>query len=155
MTVDADMFWKAIARVWVRAGAEGVVICGRRKEKLDETIGDLEKLNTGNTRTLAVVADTTKEEHTEHLFAQVNKAFGRAADVVFANAGKLTADLPLADEDVRTWWSAFVSQNDMCESCARPLLSSVNRKSTYWVHITPLCHGSKVNLIRRSPLARS
>lgn len=100
---------QAIARVWVRAGAEGVVIAGRRKERLDETIASLGELNTGTTRTLAVVTDTTKEADTNHLFARVNETFGRAADVVFANAGILSADLPLAEENVRAWWSALVS----------------------------------------------
>jgi NAD(P)-dependent dehydrogenase (short-subunit alcohol dehydrogenase family) len=100
---------QAIARIWVRAGAEGVAISGRRKEKLDETVRSLEDLNTGSTKFLAVRTDVSKEADTTNLFAQVNKTFGRAADVVFANAGVGPPPVPLAEDDVKTWWSTFVS----------------------------------------------
>jgi NAD(P)-dependent dehydrogenase (short-subunit alcohol dehydrogenase family) len=100
---------QAIARIWVRAGAEGVVISGRRKEKLDETVRSLEALNTGSTKFLAVPTDVSKEADTKNLFAQVSETFGRAADVVFANAGVGPPPVPLAEDDVKTWWSTFVS----------------------------------------------
>lgn len=101
--------FQAIARVWVRAGAEGVVLTGRRKEKLDETVKTLEALNTGATKFLTVSADVTKEADTNNLYAQVNSSFGRAADVVFANAGVGPPPRPLAEDEARNWWSTFVS----------------------------------------------
>ena len=103
---------QAIARVWARAGAEGIVLSGRRKEKLDETIQSLEALAAGpatKTKFLAVQADVSKETDTKRLFEQVTKTFGRSADVVFANAGMGPVERKSAEEDVGTWWSTFVS----------------------------------------------
>lgn len=61
-------FNKATARVLVRAGAAGVVIAGRRKEKLDETVLSLQELSKGATKVLAVVTDLTVERDVENLF---------------------------------------------------------------------------------------
>lgn len=100
----------AFARVWVRAGAEGVVIAGRRKEKLDQTVTELKQLvKGGDTRIVAVPTDVTSESSVNNLYSQVNKIFGRPADVVVANAGKVTAFQPAAEETIATWWSVFVS----------------------------------------------
>lgn len=106
---------QAIARVWARAGAEGIVLSGRRKEKLDDTVQSLEALAAGSatkTKFLAVQADVSKEADTNTLFEQVTKTFGRTADVVFANAGMGPVERKLAEEDVRTWWHTFVSRVD-------------------------------------------
>jgi NAD(P)-dependent dehydrogenase (short-subunit alcohol dehydrogenase family) len=93
------------------------VISGRRKEKLDKTVRALEALNTGSTRFLAVPTDVSKDADTTNLFAQVSETFGRAADVVFANAGVGPPPVPLAEDDVRTWWSTFVGGISMRKLC--------------------------------------
>jgi len=97
----------AAARVWVRAGAAGIVIAGRRKEKLDETVHALEEQQNGTTKILAVVADIKIEREVEALFQEVNKAFGRPADVLIANAAWQPKFKPLAEESVTTWWSVY------------------------------------------------
>lgn len=89
------------------------MLSGRRKGRLDETIQTLEALNKGSTKFLVVQTDVSKAAETDHLFARVTKAFGRAADVVFANAGVGPAPRPLAEEDVTTWWKTFVSRSSM------------------------------------------
>lgn len=99
---------QAIARVWVRAGAEGVVITGRRQDALDETLLSLTKLNTGRTQTSAFSADVTKEDDAVKLFEQVQSKFGRSADVVFANAGLMLESKPLAEENISSWWRTHV-----------------------------------------------
>jgi NAD(P)-dependent dehydrogenase (short-subunit alcohol dehydrogenase family) len=100
---------QAAARVWVRAEATGVIIVGRRKEVLDETVRSLESLNKGDTKILGIPADITVEEDVKNLFEQVNKAFGRPADVVIANAA-VAADLaPVAETKASVWWNVFVS----------------------------------------------
>jgi NADP-dependent 3-hydroxy acid dehydrogenase YdfG len=48
----------------------------------------LQELNKGATKALAVGADLTVMRDVENLFQEVNKAFGRPADVVIANAGQ-------------------------------------------------------------------
>jgi NADP-dependent 3-hydroxy acid dehydrogenase YdfG len=91
---------QAIARVWVRAGAEGVIIAGRRQNALEETLLSLKKLNTGCTQTSAFSADVTQEDDAVKLFEHVQRTFGRSADVVFANAGLMLESKPLAEENI-------------------------------------------------------
>jgi NAD(P)-dependent dehydrogenase (short-subunit alcohol dehydrogenase family) len=106
---DFNTIMKAAARIWVRAKAAGVVIAGRRKEKLDETVQALSEQHGGNTKIIAVVADIRIEREVEALFKEVNKVFGRPADVVIANAAWQPKFKPLAEESVTTWWSVYVS----------------------------------------------
>jgi NAD(P)-dependent dehydrogenase (short-subunit alcohol dehydrogenase family) len=100
---------QAAAKVWVRAGAAGVVIAGRRKDKLDETVHELERFNKdGITKILAVATDLKVEAQVTHLFQQVNDTFGRPADVVIANAGMLSDAKLLAEDSVSNWWNVWV-----------------------------------------------
>ena len=86
-----------------------MVIAGRRQKKLDEAVRKMEKLNAGGTKILAVQTDLKVERQVENLFEQVNKTFGRPADVVIANAGWVSDLKPMAEESVSTWWSVYVS----------------------------------------------
>ncbi|KAK5172271.1 uncharacterized protein LTR77_003909 [Saxophila tyrrhenica] len=97
----------ASAKVWVRAGAAGVVIAGRRQEKLDETVCELEKLKKTDTIIFGVSTDVKLEASVDNLFKQVNKRFNRPADVVFANAGVVTDPKPLTEETVERWWNVY------------------------------------------------
>ena len=94
--------------MWVEAGAEGVVIAGRRFELLEETATSIKKISRG-TKVLAIKTDLTVEKDVDNLFHQVNKTFGRPADVVLANAGLVSEIKPMVEEDVNTWWSIYVS----------------------------------------------
>ncbi|KAK3646834.1 hypothetical protein LTR56_008321 [Elasticomyces elasticus] len=96
----------ASANVWVRAGAEGVVLVGRRKERLEQTARSLEALGKG-TKILAIPADSTIEKDMLHVYSTVNKTFGRPADVVLANAGALSAIKPLGEEEASEWWRIY------------------------------------------------
>ena len=96
-----------------------MVIAGRRKEKLDEAVRKLAKLNTGGTKVLAVQADLKVERQVEHLFKKVQQAFGRPADVVIANAGWVSDLRPMAEESVSTWWSVYVSCRSIGEKHGR------------------------------------
>jgi NAD(P)-dependent dehydrogenase (short-subunit alcohol dehydrogenase family) len=100
---------QAAAHVWVRAEAAGVVIAGRRKEKLDETVLALTEHQKSTTKILAVVADIKIEREVEALFQEVNNTFGRPADVIIANAASQSKFKPLAEESVTTWWNTYVS----------------------------------------------
>lgn len=91
------------------AGAEGVVIAGRRQEKLDEIIASTKEYNKGSTKVISVKTDVKIDADTDNLFEQVKTAFGRPADVVYANAGWVSELKPSAEESVKTWWSVYVS----------------------------------------------
>ena len=82
---------------------------GRRKERLEETARVLDSLNSGATKILPVPADTTVEDDMKHVYEQINKTFGRTADVVMANAAAVSGIKPLGDEAVSEWWKVYVS----------------------------------------------
>lgn len=100
---------QAAARVWVRAGAEGVVIAGRRNDVLQKTAEELTALGQGKTKVLAVSTNISSEKDVENLFAEVKKTFGRTADVVMANAGAIPPTKPIAELEIDTWWNGYVS----------------------------------------------
>ena len=98
--------------MWLRAGASGVVIAGRRKDKLDEAIRKLEEVKTtlgSTTKLLAVPTDLKVEAEVVNLFQEVNKTFGRPADVVIANAGASSDLVRLGEDTVANWWNIWVS----------------------------------------------
>ncbi|KAJ9614976.1 hypothetical protein H2200_001050 [Cladophialophora chaetospira] len=96
----------AAARVWVQAGAQGVVITGRRADRLEKIAAELKKLN-GKTKILAVPTDLTVEESVQDLFVQVQKAFGRAPDVILASAGTMAPPLSLHQQPLNAWWKDY------------------------------------------------
>lgn len=98
------------AKIWVRAGAEGVVIAGRRKDVLDGTATELKELAKEkgfDTKILTAQTDITKEADTNHLFDQVKKTFGRTADVVLSNAGAISAIQAPHKESITNWWYIY------------------------------------------------
>jgi NAD(P)-dependent dehydrogenase (short-subunit alcohol dehydrogenase family) len=136
---------QAVARVWVMAGAEGVVIAGRRQEKLDEVIASTKEYNKGSTKVIGVKTDVKIDADTDNLFELVKATFGRPADVVYANAGWVSELKPSAEESVETWWSVYVSP-DHLSPMLEPHRVIQNRRSTSWVSITPQGLGSTANL---------
>jgi NAD(P)-dependent dehydrogenase (short-subunit alcohol dehydrogenase family) len=78
-----------------------VVVAGRRREPLDETV----KLGEASgARMLAVPADVSDPNAVRELFAQTKQTFGRL-DVVFNNAGRGAPGVPLEDLSVEQWQS--------------------------------------------------
>ena len=127
------------------AGAEGVVIAGRRQEKLDEVIASTEQYNKGLTKVIGVKTDVKIDTDTDNLFEHVKTTFGRPADVVYANAGWVSELKPSAEEDVKTWWSVYVS-TDFTSSKFEPWRVTRSRKLTSWASITPQGLGSTASL---------
>ena len=136
------------------AGAEGVVIAGRRQEKLDEVIASTEQYNQGPTKVIGVKTDVKIDTDTDRLFEQVKTTFGRPADVVYANAGWVSELKPSAVESVKTWWSVYVSAH-LFFLKLEPWRLTRNRKSTFWVSTTPQGLGSTANLDLQSQLELS
>ena len=77
---------RAIALAFVREGAK-VAVAGRRKEKLEETLRDVEKLGGEG---LAIVCDVAKAKDGERAVKETAKAFGQL-NVLVNNAGVLHA----------------------------------------------------------------
>jgi NAD(P)-dependent dehydrogenase (short-subunit alcohol dehydrogenase family) len=76
-----------------------VVITGRRKEPLDKTVAEIEKLGV---KALAIVADVGKPGDVDVLFAKTKEKFGRL-DVLFNNAGMGAPSVPLEDLPFEKW----------------------------------------------------
>jgi NAD(P)-dependent dehydrogenase (short-subunit alcohol dehydrogenase family) len=76
-----------------------VVITGRRKEPLEQTAADIEKLGV---KALAVIADVGKPGDVDMLFAKTKQTFGRL-DVLFNNAGMGAPNILLEDIPFETW----------------------------------------------------
>ena len=72
---------KALAIQFARNGAK-VIISGRRKNKLDEALQEIEK---ENTQGLAIKCDVAKEEDIVNAVSQIINSYGRL-DVAIANA---------------------------------------------------------------------
>ena len=89
-----------------------MIIAGRRQNVLNETAEGLRRLARTlgqSTTVLAVPTDIKIAKQVESLFDEIKKEFGRAADVVIANAGWSSAAKLLAVEDPDAWWNNFVS----------------------------------------------
>jgi len=76
-----------------------VVITGRRKEPLDQTAADIEKLGV---KALPIIADVGKPGDVDMLFAKTKETFGRL-DVLFNNAGMGAPSVLLEDIPFETW----------------------------------------------------
>src|SRR6201987_4649401 len=96
---------RAVAIAVVGAGYQ-VVLAGRRKEALDETLA-LAKAS--KTSALAVPTDVTDPAAVRELFAQTERVFGRL-DILFNNAG---AGFPAAELEDVTYeqWQRVVQTN--------------------------------------------
>ncbi len=76
-----------------------VVLAGRRREALDETIS---RADTDRQRLLAVPTDVGDPASVKALFAQTRQAFGRL-DVLFNNAGMGAPTIPMEDLSYEQW----------------------------------------------------
>lgn len=101
-------YHQAAAEVWARAGAEGIVVAGRRLANLEETATEVRAINNGKTKIIAVQADLAKDSDVANLFAETLKTFGRSPDVVLANAGVLIEG-KVGEKSPDDWWDAMVS----------------------------------------------
>ena len=76
-----------------------IVITGRRKEPLEKTVTEIEKLGV---KALGLAADVGKPGDVDVLFAKTKDAFGRL-DVLFNNAGMGAPAVPLEDLPFEKW----------------------------------------------------
>jgi NAD(P)-dependent dehydrogenase (short-subunit alcohol dehydrogenase family) len=88
---------KASAVALAREGF-AVVVAGRRPERLDAVVKEIEGLGG---KALAVVTDVTRPEQVKALFARTKEALGRL-DVLFNNAG-FGAAAPIEELEYERW----------------------------------------------------
>ena len=89
---------KAVALALMGEGY-AVVLSGRRRDKLDETVAEGAK--TGG-KSIAVPSDVSDPDSVKALFAKTKETFGRL-DVLFNNAGIGAPAVPLEELPLETW----------------------------------------------------
>jgi NAD(P)-dependent dehydrogenase (short-subunit alcohol dehydrogenase family) len=102
-----------------------VVIAGRRKDKLDETVKDAEQQGS---RMIGVVADVGKPEDVQRLFEQTQQTFGRL-DLRFNNAGRGAPGVLLEDLTYEQWQSVVdvnLTGSFLCTQAAFKMMKSQN-----------------------------
>ncbi len=78
-----------------------VVCCGRRKERLEQTVELIEQAGGVG---LAVPTDITKKEDVQNLVAKALEQFG-TIDVLFNNAGSFRSIAGVYEADPDIWWT--------------------------------------------------
>jgi NADP-dependent 3-hydroxy acid dehydrogenase YdfG len=86
------------------------VIAARRTDALEKVAAELKTISPSS-KILAVKADITSEDQVKNLFASVQTAFGRPADVLLNNAGYLKDDQLIGETTPNDWWTAIVNSN--------------------------------------------
>jgi hypothetical protein len=99
---------QAAAKVWSSAKSEGVVITGRRLERLEKVAAELRQLPE-NPNILAVQADLSREGDVKALFNKINASFGRSPDVILHCAGTMCPSQPIGQSSLADWWGDYVS----------------------------------------------
>jgi len=97
---------RAVALALAKEGGYAVVIAGRRREPLEDTVREGEA---AGCRMLAVCADVSQPDDVANLFARTKEAFGRL-DVLFNNAGHGAPNVPFEDLTFEQW-SGVVGAN--------------------------------------------
>ncbi|KEQ88965.1 NAD(P)-binding protein [Aureobasidium pullulans EXF-150] len=92
------------ARAWAIAGAEGIILVGRKASLLQEPAGAISSINK-DVKVLTMTADLTSEADVEELFSQAKTTFGKV-DVVVNTAGTMTGG-PVGDMIPQQWWTDF------------------------------------------------
>lgn len=92
-----------IVPAFAAAGAAGIVLVGRRPDKLTEVASSI-KTRYPTTEVLEVPTDITNPAEVKSLFDTVLSHLGQPADILINNAGVRLALMPLVDSDVDAWW---------------------------------------------------
>ena len=98
----------AAARVWARAGAQGIVLVGRRLERLHAVAQTLQSEKPG-LDVVPMAADMASDEDMKSLFTRIKDGFGRAPDVIVSSASSPGPGTPILEAETDQWWNAFVS----------------------------------------------
>lgn len=99
---------RGVALALAQEGVQ-VVVCGRRKAPLDETVEailhTMDRTETGASPALAVQADVSEVDQVDHLVQTTVRTFG-TIDILINNAG-IGGGSPIHSHDIGTWDRVF------------------------------------------------
>jgi NAD(P)-dependent dehydrogenase (short-subunit alcohol dehydrogenase family) len=104
-------------------GGYRVIVVGRRKEKLEETLAAADAGDRG----LALTCDVSDPDQVEALFAEIEKRFGRL-DLLFNNAGIFTPGAPVSDITPEDWRKAVDVNLNGVFYCTRAAFNLMRRQ---------------------------
>jgi NADP-dependent 3-hydroxy acid dehydrogenase YdfG len=84
------------------------VIAARNEETMEKVVEEIKSINP-QTTVLSVKTDIVSESDVSNLYTQVQKRFGRHADVLLNNAGYLQDEQLIGETPVEDWWKGIVS----------------------------------------------
>ncbi|KAK1238132.1 hypothetical protein MKX08_002711 [Trichoderma sp. CBMAI-0020] len=101
---------RGIAPSLAKAGIHGLVLVARDEAKLKQVETEVHQINT-KIETLLVALDITDEAAVKQLYTRIQEQYGRAADILVANAAVSAATNGggpvLHEAPVDKWWSNF------------------------------------------------
>lgn len=114
----------ALAEEFLAQEAE-VVICGRKKENLDNAISQLPK----GEKLLAVQAHIAKEEDVSVLFDKIHEQYGRL-DILINNAGMNIMTPSIIDTDLTLWQKIIDSNLTGTYLCSKKAASTMKEQGS-------------------------
>jgi len=94
----------ATAKAFAQAGADHIVITGRKSGPLVDTKADIEKST--NAKVTVFVADVTDVAAINKAFETIHSSIGKI-DILISNAGYLSKPTAFKDANVDDWWAGF------------------------------------------------
>jgi NAD(P)-dependent dehydrogenase (short-subunit alcohol dehydrogenase family) len=96
---------RGFAPAFAKAKPRAIVLVGRNAAKLSATEDSLRRI-TNDVEYISVPTDISNQASVDTLFQTVKARYGHA-DVLINNAAVNLAQAPLADADVKSWWTDF------------------------------------------------
>ncbi|KAJ9602258.1 hypothetical protein H2200_013113 [Cladophialophora chaetospira] len=96
---------RGFAPAFAKAKPKAIVLVGRSATKLAAVEDNLRKIS-NDIEYLSVPTDISDQGSVDALYRIVKAKYGHA-DVLINNAGVMSAQAPLAETDVKAWWTEF------------------------------------------------
>lgn len=97
----------AAAGIWARAGAMGIVLAGRRVDRLHDVASKLVMSDCG-TRIACIAVDLASDTSVAVMFRAVQEQFGQMPDVILSTASPSALRGKVGDVLPDDWWKLLV-----------------------------------------------
>lgn len=98
-----------VARAWAQAGAKGIILAGRTKERLEEPLEAVKEFSPSTT-VVAVPTDVTSEVSVKVVFETAQASF-KKIDVVVNACGVMNNGPGIGEIEPSQWFRDFVTKS--------------------------------------------